>query len=440
MKKTLLLIGMLFLVILTGCKEDTAAVSELLSTVPSSAGGVMVIDLERLVKATGSKVDDHKIIPGKELQECINNYGKDLNDLKGFLAGDSGIDPKAAVMFYDSGRAYITFLLYDENKFINYVETNESGHFQETASGVKLLGNTAVKGTQAWICVSNGRRVDDEGVASYSKLKDSQSFLVTPMGEKLLVEESDIRGWGLLGTYYDEMFGSSQRMMMGVATGLLFQDGESLSFQIDFKKGKFELKARVLNDKYKPAKYLLPMEKVDVATLKGLGESCNAMMAFTLTPELVGKFEKLGTTLGGALFGNLSVMLKNVDGTVGLAASTDNDITGLITTKGEVSQDLKNFVSQTFGAVSEDGKYLKFTKGTVTGDLSVAECAESLKGSCLGLVMNSNFGSSMKGYAGLSAFKCIVIKLVPVSGSLEFEVDGLTADSKENSLITFIKK
>ena len=440
MKKAIVFLSLLLFVV-TSCKKGTVDVSDLLTTVPSSAGGVVILNLENLIEDTGSKIKDHEIIPGKELEQCMEKM-TNLNrkDLEIFFDGRTGIDPKAAVLFYDSNRAFITFVLYDENKFCEFVESQANGKFEETASGVKVLGNTAMKGTQAWICLTNGKTLDSDAIASYANLKSSQSFLVTEMGERLLTEENDIRGWVLLGAYLDSMLDRSQRIMFTMGAGFLFENAESVAFKADFKKGELKAEAEILNDKYKPAKYQLPMDKVDVATLKKLGDTCDGLMAFTINPELVKKFEKIGTSFGGSLFGDIGQALKNVDGTVGVIANGDNkSVAGIVTTTGDISQELKDMISENMGAVSIDGKYLQFKKGEVTGSLNVSECAEALKGSCLGMVFDSASLKSMDSEAAPKGFKFGVIKMSPESGGVEFEVEAKTANPKENALLTLIK-
>ena len=440
MKKTFLFLSLLLMVV-TSCKKNTVDVTDLLSTVPSSAGGVVVINLEGLIEDTGSKIKDHQIKPSKELEECVANMKSSAQEnLKVLFEGASGVDPKAAVIFYDSNRAFLTLSLYDEEKFCHYVE-KETGEGFAVESGVKVCGNIAVKDSQAWVCLTSGKKIDADAISSYAGLKDSQSFLVTKIGEKLLTEENDIRGWVLLGAYLDQMLSRSQRAMFTLGAGFVFEDAESIEFKIDFKKGEFEAEAVILNDKFKPAKYLLPADKVDIATLKDLGETCDGMMAFTLNSELIKKFEKLGSSFGGALFGNLSETFKNIDGTIGVVAKGKEEaVNGVITTKGEVSQELKNILSENLGTVSQDGKLLRFSKGTVSGKLSVADCADALKGCCLGIVADaSSYDNIGLGSNAPKGFSMYVIKLKPESGGLEVEVEANTSDRNENALVAILR-
>ena len=428
---------------LNSCKKETVDVSHLLATVPSSAAGVVVLNLEDMLEDAGCKVKNHIVTPSQEVLKLIDRASpQNKQYLMMMFEGESGIEPKGAVVFYDANRVYLTCALYDVKKFCDFVEKTDESTFVEDASGVKVCGDIAVKGAQAWMNISSNKKIDADAIAAYSALEPSQSFLVTPNGEKLLVEEDDIRGWAMINTFVNEILSRSDRSMFSLSLGFLFEDAESVRFKVDFDKGEMESEAVVLNDKGKPAKYLLPTDKVDVSTLKTLGESCEAMMAFTVNSKLFKKIDQVLSAFGGSFFGNLNDMFNNVDGTVGFISGSDNmeAVSGVITTKGDVSKNLKDLITNQIAPVSQDGKYLRFSKGNVSGGLSVAECADELKGSCLGIVADASSLNSV-GYTGneVPGFKNLVFKFKPDSGGLEIELEIKTTDPKENALLTFLK-
>lgn len=433
-----------FILAFSSCKKETVDMTHLLSTVPSSAGAVVAINMESLLEDAGCKVKDNVITPGPEVKKLLEKAAsQDQKDVMMLFDGETGIDPKGAVFFYDSNRGFITFALYDVDKFYKFVEKESQGTFTDEGNNVKVCGNVAVKGAQAWVLLTSGKRIDADAISSYSELASSQSFLTTPMGEKLLTEENDVRGWYLLNIFVSD-FGRQASMIFNSGLSMLFEDAESGTFKMDFDKGELEYEMKVLNSKGKPAKYQLPAEKVDVNTLKSLGTTCDAMMAFTLDAKLIKKFEAVGALIGGPLFGNLSQVTKNIDGTAGLIGSGNNfsSLNGVVTTKGEISMILKGIISSEIAPISQDGNLIRFSKGDVSGSLSVAECAEELKGCCMGMVMNGAAlqdlmeDSSTKVPAG---FDMIVWKLNPESGSLEIEIEATTKDKKENALLTLIK-
>lgn len=442
MKKLSLLLLSVFLIGLVSCKKETVDVSELLTTVPSSAAGVVVFNMEGMLKDAGCKIKDHDIIPGEEVKKLFDNASPSNKELMILFEGNTGIEPKGAVIFYDTNRAFLTFALYDTDKFCSFVEKHQGTSFINGESGVKMAGNIAVKGAQAWICLTSGKRIDTDAIASYASLVPSQSFLVTPMGEKLLSDEEDIRGWGRIDVFLNNMLGVRDKNMATLGLGFLFEGAEAVKFSADFKKGEAEAEVVLLNSKGKPAKYQLPDDKVDVATLKSLGSTCDAMMAFTVTPKLVKKFDQLSSAFGGILFGSMGDMFKNIDGTVGLVSCGtryDQSVNGVITTKGEVSKSLKDMIADYTGSVNEDGKYLRFTKGDVKGNLSVEECAAELKGSCLGIIYGADNDALGDVQPKTQGFKWFMMKLKPEDGGIEFEFEAKTTDPQQNALICILK-
>ncbi|MCH5240085.1 MAG: hypothetical protein J1F38_07670 [Muribaculaceae bacterium] len=436
----------LLLVTFNSCKKDTIDVSQLLSTVPSSAGGVVVFNIEGMAKDAGCEIKNHIIEPGEVIKGLLEEASPtQKKDFMVLFDGSTGIEPKVAVLFYDANRTFLTVALYDEVKFTQFVESQVGTNFEDVGNGLKVCGQVAMKGGQAWLCLPTGKRLDPEGIEAYSSLSTSQSFLVTPMGEKLLTEESDIRGWALLKTYLGQSLSRADRALASIGLDLIFENAESVRFEADFKKGEFEAEAVILNDKGNPAKSLLPLEKIDVKPIKELGESCQGLMAFTITPKLVKKFEEIGNSLGGGLFGNFFKELKNIDGTTAMIVSGKNldeeeAINGVISTKGDVSPAFKEFVSEYLGAISIDGDKLKFTKGNVAGSLSVDKVADEIKGSCFALVVEPSELAGLNFFKYLSTgFSMVELKLKQDSGSLEVEIEAKTKSPDENALLTILR-
>ena len=165
------------------------------------------------------------------------------------------------------------------------------------------------------------------------------------------------------------------------------------------------------------------------------------MMAFGLNQKLVKKIEEVNSALG-SFFGDMNENLKNIDGTVGIISGefgTDTPISGVITTKGELSTSLRSLIME-HSDLQEDGKYVRFHKGEVKGGLSVSECAEELKGSILGMVFSSSYVNEMGGGGSLTGcFKYVVFKMSPEDGGLEIKFEAKTDNPKENVLLTIVK-
>ena len=428
------------------CSEDRTDMTGLLSTVPSSSSAVMAIDLKSILQDMGCKVNGNEIKPGKEFSENLKTMGEnDKTKILEFFNGESGISPESSVIFFDSNRMFFTMALADAGKFCSYVANSNGQPFIDEGNGVKVNGNIAVKGSQTWICLSSGKRIDADAIVGYSSLKSSQSFISSEMAEKFVEPNSDIVGWGHLKVILDSFMSRSNVSIMNLAAGFLFDDASDIFFSVDFKSGEMKATAMLLNEKGKPAKYLLQAEKIDTKAIETLGENCDALLALTLTPKMVKKLEKAGSALGGNLFGDLGELLNNIDGTIAVASSSFEtqvtpNFTGLITTKGEVSLQLKDLISPFVGSLREDGKYLRFSQGTLSGPLPVKECVNQLKGSCFGLVADLN-GLDFNGLGGQNAnfFNSLAFTLSPESGSLELKLVLKAIDKKENILVTILR-
>lgn len=437
----------MLLLCLSSCKEDRADMSSLLSTVPSSAAGVVSINLKAMLQDVGCKVDGKEIKPGKEITDLMKKLDdKERNDLIRLFNGDTGVSPDCAVIFFDSNRCFLTVSLADVDEFCRFFEEDRGSTFTDAGNNVRICENVAVKGAQAWYCLTPGKRIDADAIAAYSVLKNSQSFLSTEMAGLFINADKDIVGWGNIQTVLSGFMSRSNLSILSIGMGFLFEDAQNLSFSVDFEDAEMEAEVLVLNENGKPAKYLLPADKINLNTIEGLGETCDALFAFTVTPKMVSKFEKIGSAIGGTLFSEIPDLLKNIDGTVAAISSNPDSggfksINGVITTKGNVSQELKDMISNGIAPVKEDGKMLRFSDGTVTGHLNVKESAEQIKGSCLGVVVDLNGLGVVNGSIPNipSTFHSLTFSMNPESGGIEFKLVLNGTDSKENILLTILK-
>ena len=441
--KNICLLAFSFLMLtFSSCKKETVDMTHLLTTVPSSASGVIVLNIEGLLQDAGCKIKDNVVTPSPEVKNLLEKASKqDSEDFSLIFNGDAGIEPKGAVVFYDANRAFLTFSLCDEKKFSDFVEKKTGAPFKEE-SGVKVNGTVAMRGAQAWVLLTTWKGIDADAIAAYAALGPAQSFLVTPVGEKLLVEEDDIRGWMLLNALASQSILEDFGNYFNMAFNMLFEDAQSVIFKADFKKGEMEAEAKILNEKFKPAKYQLPKEKLDVATLKSIGGNCEAFMAFTVDEKLVKKLQALGSIFGGPIFSSILDAFKNVSGTAGVAASGSkfSSMNGVVTTKGGISPILKSLISSNLAPVSQDGDLLRFSMGEVSGPLSVEECAEEFKGCCMGACIDA---SALGDYSDSGVlpfpFKALVLKMKPEDGSLELEVEIKSTDPDRNAIFDLLK-
>lgn len=432
--------------LLTGlgsCKKEKADVSDLLSTVPSSAGAVVGINLGSVLEKAGCKVDGSGITAGPELEKWIESQkeyaGSQKEAMKLFFSGESGVDPAGAIFFVDAYSSYITAMLADTPKFTAFVEKQSGKTFEET-DGVKVCGNVAVIGAQTWICLSSQDAIDARAVRNYATLQESQSFMSCGFAPEIAGMDKDLVGWGKIQAFTGHGMSISDIATLNMLTGILFEDATAVSFSCDFLKGRFEGKVSPLNDKGEPAKYLLPADKVDLGLVKKLASTAEFVGAMSITKDFMKKIEKISSSLGGNMFGPVVKTLACLDGTVAVALSDiDNPgagISGVVSTDGNPSLDFMSMLSR-MAPTRKDGKLVYLKNGEVKGALDVDKAADFLKGATFGIVVNA--GTQSLG-APVEGIKTIAMSLVPDGGSLTMDLAVESTNPDENIIVTLLRK
>lgn len=427
---------------LNSCKKESTDVTDLVSKVPSSAGAVVGINLGSLLEKAGCKVDGADITPGADLEKWIEGQTEYVANqkeaLRLFLSGESGIDPAGAIFFVDAYGSYITAMLADTSRFMEFVGKQTGKEFTET-DGIKTCGNVAIAGAQMWMCVSEDSTIDAKAIKNYSTLEREQSFSTNGFAAKIANMTNDVVGWGQIKTLTRRGMSFSDVATLNVVSGMLFEDASALSFSVDFLKGKMEGVATILNDKGEAAKYLLPADKIDVAHVKELATDADVIGAVCITKEFLKKVEKVSSSLGGNMLGPVIKMLGSIDGTVAVAMSNvDNPsegISGVVTTDGNPSLDLMSLLSQV-APTQKDGKLVRIKNGTVAGGLNVAKASEYLKGSTFGVVVNAA-GNSLD--VKNNGIKTYAISLNPDKSGVSLHLTMEGKNEGENMLMTLLK-
>lgn len=450
-KTGILILSLLLMLLpaLTGCREErTANVSDILSTVPSSAGAVVGLNLNSILVKAGCKIEGSKIIPGKELEKLLSSSkgagqfnGKANNDaLRKLLEGKSGIDPNGLIIFTDAYDTYITGVLADTGTFSSFIQENTGTAFADAGDNVKVSGNVAVSGAQFWMIMADS--IDAKAIKNFTRFELSQSFASLPNSAEIANMTHDMVGYGqiksfmrsgLLPNFFDPTY-------FNLISGILFDNATSLSFYLDFLKGAVKAKTLVLNKEGKPAKYLLPADKLDMGVFDRLPQQANALAAIALPKSLIKKIEKTSQSLGGNMLGNMQPVISSLDGTTAIALAEleepEKNLTAIISTDGKPSLELMNLLSM-LGNTQKDGKYVRVSNGVVSGKIDVKKASDQLKNATMGVVVNPNT-ESLKGTA--VGIKTLALSLNPESGSISINIEAETTNPDENSLLTFIRE
>lgn len=437
----LALICMLALImpVFNSCQKETADTRDLLATVPSSSGVVVGINLKAVLEKTGCKVDGTDITPGKEVTAWFDSH-KDVKDskckaLRLFLDGESGIDPSVAVYFTDAYNSYLTAALADTKKFEEFVATQNGEQFEDAENGVRTCGNVAMKGAQAWICVSSNNTIDAKAVANYADLGENRSFMQNDFASNIATMTTDVVGWGDIKAFSRHGFSFSMLSSAGMFMNAVFEDASAISVNLDFQKGKGTGSVSVLNSKGENAKYLLPTSKVDLSTVESVGANTQLLAAMSITKDFTKKLEKIG----GSMLSSFTEAMSPIDGTIAVAVGNiknpENSFSAVVATDGEPTREFMSILSQ-FGETKKDGKLVRVTKGALEGDLDVEKASGYLKGSVLGMVLNvQSPGLNM----APEVVKTFAVSLVPQGNGLKCDVVVEGSDQSKNLLLSVIE-
>ena len=426
---------------LNSCKKESVNTTDLLSTVPSSSSVVVGINVQSLLKKSDCKVSGSDIEPGAEVKAWLDkaaSTGSKKGEIANIiLGGQSGIEPVSAIYFKDAYNDYFTVALANTNKFKEFIEKENGSKFENAGNDVEVCGNVAVKGAQAWIAA--GKVIDPKAVANFSVMESGQSFMSKDFSAKLADMTSDIVGWGEINKLVANQLGFSERSTMRMALGMMFDDAQSVFFTVDMLKGEGKASVSVLDKDGKPAKYLLPSDKLDIETIKKTGGTANMTIALVMSKDLVKKIGNMLSSFGGSQMEKATKAMESIDGTMAVSFGDldnfDKSMRGVVTTNGKAGLDLMQMISG-IAPITKDGNFVIFSQGAVDGGLEVSANAEMLKDATMGVVINLQSPA-----IGGPSFdlKTLAVKMVPKSGSLNCDLVVKAADEDRNVMLPLIQ-
>jgi len=421
--------------VVASCSSDrTADVRDLLKTVPSDASAVAVIDLKSVLEKAGCDVDGTDIKPGKEIVKALEASGN--SKAKDFAARmqEGGADPSAIIFFIEGYNSYISGFVADTDKFKTFVEKEYGASFQNDGE-VSTCGNIAIAGDRFWVCISSNNTVNSNDIKHFNSLSEKQSILSNEIAAGLEELKHDISGWGdIKGCLNTAGLDFSSKASATMAIEAMFVDAVEFMWNLDFKKGKLEADATVLNSKGGIAKFNFPAAKIDAAVINDLGGTADGFVALAVNPDMVKKLKEETGGKGFSVIGMLSGMISCVDGTCAAAFSGSGNVRGVLSTTGHGTADLSSMLGEMGLDVSKEAKALRFSKGEVSGQVSAASAADELKGALAGVVYAD--GSKRLPSEAISS---VTVTFSPEKGGIEAGIKVTGKDSKKNILLSIIE-
>lgn len=437
--KSLFALAALVALLLPSCSgNESADAGELLSTIPSDASVVSVVNVKGILEKSGCKVSDGKVELSPEMKALAEKRSNadQLKEMTSLCDGASGVDPSVMALFVEGYDYYVTGFLADPAKFKAYIEKEKGAAFA-TENGIDICGNVAVSNSQFWVNSQKGS-VDADEIKRFTSLDSSQSFLDNGFASNMKEFSSDIVGWGnIMGFLNTANLGFQQRATAQVAIQTIFDDPSAVTFSVDFKKGMAEISAGVLNSKGKAAKFQLPTDKIDVSAVESIGGKAEVLAAVAIPAKLISQLTKEANSKSPSMLGEYLKVLQPLDGTTALAIGSGNGrgIRGLVTTNGKDLSTLSSMLGELGFNVNKEGNVLRLSEGEVQGKLEVAQVGKDLKGAMGGAVISSGVMDELT----KSGIDRAVITLVPEDGSLRLRISGISANDKENILQSIIK-
>ncbi len=440
-----LLLALTLLLAASCTKTSTADYSDLLKTVPSDASAVVALDVQSLLEKAGCKVaDGGKVELSEEMKAAIaaDTQPSTRQNVTVLLTGEAGVAHSSALIFSEGEDTYATFMVDDPDAFRKYAEKVTEKKVT-SVGGVDICGPLALVANQGWMRLGNTADVDAGEILKFTKLSEAQSFYSHDIATKMMETEKDVVGWADIDALLNLSGRSfSDRAVARMGLSSIFDDAAYVWLETDFGKGKMTADMRILNSKGSDAKCNFPTSKIDVKTVESLGGKADVIFATSVSSKLARQLMELAASGAGGIGAMYSPLLKPIDGTAAFAISSNGqggqDMRGVITTDGKSPVgDLTSFLSQSFGTVKRDGRFLRMEgKGLEGGQLDVATDSKRLSGAWLACLVSKSVLGSNPG--GLGGFSSLLFSVRPDEGSLLLKVE-LLSDSKENALITYLK-
>lgn len=403
----LLIIGLF-----SSCSKDAGAdARDLLATVPSDASGVAIIDVEEILDKLGCKVSKTEITLSPELAKAYQSKNPEKNAKDGETTTiDLGVAPTSIVMFF-AERPFMTGVIDDPAKFKEYIEKEQKGTFKEE-QGVNVLDDMAYVGNQFWISMTGS--INPERILQFTKLGKEQSYLSNELSETLLKMDHDVAALASIDAILNNT--GHQRNGLRLAITSVFEDATWIGLDGEFDKNELDMSISVYGSNQKPSKFLLPFEKIDVATVRQLGGKADMVFAAGVPSALIKKVLDVFSAFGGGFPKDITDALGNIDGTMAFATSmSGSGAKGIVTTDGKAGPTLLEMLSNQSGmTVTRDGKYLRLQSGTSCGNIiNIENAASEFKGAYFGLMASGKtIGQGVKE---------TVFTAKPDNGSLEFD-------------------
>lgn len=433
----ILLLAAIILMAASCSKKGNDDADSLLHTIPADASSVVLVNLQKALSGLDCKTDGSTITLSKEMENVITE-SKSVSDrnkriFRDICEGKTGVSI-TSLAFFSAARSYVTGLLNDPEKFVDYASGDALRNPQDSVTGPKvteengarIIGNTVVIGNQFWICTAG--TPDVEQLKYYQNLNERQSYASNESSSLLLTGDKVVTYVADVKRSFDRL-PESTYLRMGAS--LMFEDIAYVAGSAHFDKKSIISSSQVLNSDMKPANLLLPTEKIDVAMVKSLDVNGDVFVAAGLSKKLSKKISDAMSSVMGPNAKLMTTAIEQIDGTSALCLDLNNEnMAARIETTGKDFATLSNMLQAFPGiTVTRDGDTvsIRYGNGTPAGAMPAAQAADKMKGAWIGIIACGTPARDMT----------TVARLIPDNKSLKLDVE---IDGGVDALITALFK
>lgn len=401
MKRLLNITSLLLIIIgFASCSSDQEELfRKLYADIPAEAEFVADLDISKILKDTGAKIGKDGVSGADKIIEILASDDAKLKaDLQWACSPQSGISPRAAVLFIHAGHRILHFSLDDAEKFRNGVAEREQKDWEKISSGkttIYILDNTAVTEDMAFI----GTGISAEYITRLLNLSEVESFNGVDYSSKMAAKDNAVNYYASIDGLMDiSGLGFANKTQAKMMLGMFFNNPKYIVGSMDMDKKEILFETAILDNTLKPSKCELEMSRIDPAQIAALDGNANFIFALAVSQKLIKQINKVASSAGGALPAQFSDLISPIDGTIAFASpllvtstaqkSLGKDYRLSVPTNGKQNAALSQFL-QTFGNLQIDGNILNISKGSYgDGRLSLAATSKEMEGAWLAVAFS----------------------------------------------------
>lgn len=329
-KLVLCLVAVLCAAAFSSCsKKDKKALME---SVPADTPFMVIFDGNQVWNQCDISVEDDDVTIGKDLEKVLKAAGVDKRDMKELKEVLRVIDlsEKSLLVFGYDDEVWMSFFVDDQEKFMKAVEEdlpNSKVSFDKD-DDFMVSDEIAIKDGQVWICPTANEEIDLKQISKFMELDSDKRF--TEKFDGLTAEFcADDVIVGMFGNI-DEIKGmmhNSDVMEFSMVQSILFDDSKYIVGKTRLTDTQVSLEVRVLNAKMQPAKFNLPLAKIDANGMAYIDGNAPVLAAAAISPDMIETIANLleKNNLISSSDRVLLNELKQLDGTFAMSFSNLTD-------------------------------------------------------------------------------------------------------------------